>query len=578
MTRPRQVAAASGATRLLARRARWGVLAVLGLILVGIALRLHQAGTRSLEYDEIWTLQEYSTGPVKPIFTHLATPNNHPLHSLLVRGSVGVFGYSPFATRLPAWLAGCALLALLPWLAWRFTGSGAAAIAASALAAANAPLLHFSQTARGYTLQTLLLYAWLALVLEALRRRRRPLELAALALAPVLATLTLATSILWLAPMGLLLLGWLWQEQPPGPARQRLARLITVRRTVLLACLAGALGSLVWLALAMPQLRQAQARFGNPITAPGELWHQALEMLPLLAGYPVLALAVLAVVVARDRRLVLAAWLVALAPFALAVVTSMGPARAYLASVPALILAAAAAVPALAARCPPHWQARLAGALNVAIAIAALGLMPHGLGNWRPPDWPMAHRRLTAELPADIYPVFPAGAGLTIQFRDPVAAPTANLRRLLAARRLGTVGHQDVSVRNCAHSGEELLLVPPSVQPTPIRLGGEQVWVYTLQPLAAAPPLELALVVAALAPAGADFTVLRDAIWGEQRQAWGALNGFTSWFPPDAQGQRAGAAVYARLADAAELARLRALDEQGEGLRCFVLASATTTP
>jgi hypothetical protein len=515
---------------------------------------------------------------VAAIFTKLATPNNHPLHSLLLRGSVGVLGYSILTTRLPALLAGCALLALLPWLAWRLTRSGAAAIAAAALTATNVPLLHFSQTARGYTLQTLLLYAWLALLLEALRSRRRPLELAALIATPVLATLTLATSVLWLTPLGALVLLWLWREQPPGPPRQRLARLITARRPVLLAMLAGALGCLVWLALAMPQLRQAQSLFGVLITRPGQLWQMLWGMVPPLAGWPVLVLAALALLAARDRRLPLAAWLVALTPFVLAFVTTRGPTRAYLASVPALILAAAAAVPALAERVPPRWRQHCATGLIVAATAAALLLLPHAIPQWRPPDWPRTFRQAVAELPEDVYPVFPAGMGLPIQFHDPVAAPTANLRRLLAPQRLGTVGYSSVSVRNSSHSGEEHLEVHPSARPEFASIGDESVYLYGLQPLAVAPPLDSAIVVAVIAPAEADFAALRDAVWGTRRQAWGALNGFIAWFPPDAQGRRAGAIAYASQADAAELARLRALDDQQPGLRCYVLTSAAPTP
>jgi hypothetical protein len=120
--------------------------------------------------------------------------------------------------------------------------------------------------------------------------------------------------------------------------------------------------------------------------------------------------------------------------------------------------------------------------------------------------------------------------------------------------------------------------VHPSVRPQYISIRDESVYVYGLQPLPEAPPLDSAIVVAVIAPAEADFPALRDAVWGARRQAWGALNGFACWFPPDAQGRRAGAIAYASQADAAELARLRALDEQQPGLRCYVLTSAPATP
>ena len=61
---------------------------------------------RGFEYDELWTLEHYARAEsVSVIFEDLTVPNNHPLHSLLVRWSVNLFGGSEWATRLPALLA-----------------------------------------------------------------------------------------------------------------------------------------------------------------------------------------------------------------------------------------------------------------------------------------------------------------------------------------------------------------------------------------------------------------------------------------------------------------------------------------
>ena len=41
--------------------------------------------TRDLEYDEIWSLEHYSGLTAAEIFSDLATPNNHPINSLLIQ-------------------------------------------------------------------------------------------------------------------------------------------------------------------------------------------------------------------------------------------------------------------------------------------------------------------------------------------------------------------------------------------------------------------------------------------------------------------------------------------------------------
>lgn len=59
----------------------------------------------ALEYDEIWTLENYASASLKVIFTELALPNNHPLNSLAVK-LTAFSGGAPQWIRLVPFLAG----------------------------------------------------------------------------------------------------------------------------------------------------------------------------------------------------------------------------------------------------------------------------------------------------------------------------------------------------------------------------------------------------------------------------------------------------------------------------------------
>ena len=59
---------------------------VAALILRGLFLN------RILEYDEIWTLKNYAPLDFTEIFQELATPNNHPVNTLIIKFISGFSG------------------------------------------------------------------------------------------------------------------------------------------------------------------------------------------------------------------------------------------------------------------------------------------------------------------------------------------------------------------------------------------------------------------------------------------------------------------------------------------------------
>ena len=136
------------------------------LAAAGIAFRCLEL-YRFLEYDEIWTFQCYAPLPWHEIFTDLATPNNHCLNSLLIKGLCSV---SPVCSagliRLPALAAGILLLLLALYAVWKTTRQPGALLMAAVWLSFQADLIHYSRTARGYTLQCLFVLAFFLLLIR----------------------------------------------------------------------------------------------------------------------------------------------------------------------------------------------------------------------------------------------------------------------------------------------------------------------------------------------------------------------------------------------------------------------------
>lgn len=128
------------------RQHRW---ILFGLIVLGTALRLHQLGV-GLWYDEIETLVRYARMPVGNIVTTYDSQNQHLFYSMLSSVTIGVFGESGWALRLPAAVFGVLSLWAVWWLGRRVT-SNVEALLATALLALSYHHVWFSQNARGYT-------------------------------------------------------------------------------------------------------------------------------------------------------------------------------------------------------------------------------------------------------------------------------------------------------------------------------------------------------------------------------------------------------------------------------------------
>lgn len=145
LARARREAVAS-----LRRDGRLHVWALGAVVVAGVALRvLHLS--QPIRYDEAATYLSFATRPLYLLVSDYSYPNNHILHTLLVRISTELFGDSPEAIRIPALTAGVLVLPATYLFARDFYDKWTGLVA-TAFVAVSAPQVLYSTNARGYTM------------------------------------------------------------------------------------------------------------------------------------------------------------------------------------------------------------------------------------------------------------------------------------------------------------------------------------------------------------------------------------------------------------------------------------------
>ncbi len=174
------------------------------IFLGGIILRCNALTSRSFEYDELWTLYNYSSLPFCEIFKQLTIANNHPINSLLIKWCVSLFGNT--GIRIPALICGILTIPVVCKIAWILLKNRFAVVLAAVLISFNACLVHFSQTGRGYSIQTFFIALFFLFVLlqkehSASSLKKRYLFCIGSSISAILSMLTLTTSILIVFPV-----------------------------------------------------------------------------------------------------------------------------------------------------------------------------------------------------------------------------------------------------------------------------------------------------------------------------------------------------------------------------------------
>ena len=126
------------------RRITLALLTILGALLRILELQ-HPMGS-----DESASWIYYASKPLVIGLTIYGSPNNHPLHTVLMHISGALLGDAEWALRLPAFIAGLVMIPLT-YVVGRTVGERGALIAA-ALTATWPALVDYSTDGRGYTL------------------------------------------------------------------------------------------------------------------------------------------------------------------------------------------------------------------------------------------------------------------------------------------------------------------------------------------------------------------------------------------------------------------------------------------
>ena len=145
---------------------------LLGAAIAGVALVLRLPWLwNALEYDEIWSLRNYAPLSLGKILTDLGLPNNHPLNSLWLKCVAGFD--SRALLRQHSLLSGVGTVIAGGWFALYWFRRRSAALWTMACLAVSSPLVGYSQSARGYSLQCFLLMLF-ALSAVSMQPRFRP--------------------------------------------------------------------------------------------------------------------------------------------------------------------------------------------------------------------------------------------------------------------------------------------------------------------------------------------------------------------------------------------------------------------
>lgn len=343
-------------------------MAVAVLVLVGAAVRLTFMD-EPMRYDEAFTLYTYVMTPVTHIAGTYDLPNNHVLYSLLTHYVWRVFGDQIWVVRLPAFVAGVALIPAV-YLAGRALYGRGAGLLAAAMTVGLAPLVEFSANGRGYTLGILLVVLSLWVAARLLERPTRG-DWIALAVLPALAFYAVPPMAFGAATV------WLWLG---GCALLRGQRATLVR----LAVATGA-AALLALLLYSPVLGQPAwsivPRVPVALAPLRDLADQVWRSWTAAAPHPLdwlLGLAFLAGLVFHRRiarqPLPIGAAAVAVVLFAIAVDEVSPFRRSWLYLLPLVAIQASGAIAHAARALAPRVQRpALAGAAAVVVVGAALG-------------------------------------------------------------------------------------------------------------------------------------------------------------------------------------------------------------
>ena len=177
-----------------------------GILLLAAGLRGYQLDRALGGNDENAMLLYFGYTHPKYIATTYSDPNNHIFHTLLVNLMTRWFGEdNALAVRMPTFLFGVAGLWMVYLIGLQITSSRWTATLSLLLASLNPVHIHYSQTARGYSLIMFFSAAIIYLSINLLHKKPGLREMGALVICGFLSIYTLPTNVFFLIGLA----GWL---------------------------------------------------------------------------------------------------------------------------------------------------------------------------------------------------------------------------------------------------------------------------------------------------------------------------------------------------------------------------------
>lgn len=460
-----------------------------GLFFILLGLRVFNMEVRSPEYDEIWTIQNYVNVPLEKIFTEVATPNNHPLNSFLIRLSTSAFGISMLAIRLPALIAFCALFVLCVLAARTFLNSSCARAAFAALVILNGGILHYAETARGYALQTLFVFgAFLSLLLyEKFKDQSKSQILYGLLflLSAVGACLSIASGVIFVTALSA---AW-WFVYTPF--RKGFPAMFARQKILWGAFVLFAAFVMLWYGRNYSEFAKGQGAFGENIAGVFPFFQFAGKTLYAMGAAFFLLVAAGGLFWVRDKEKKRLLWMI-LATSGLvllsAVVLKAGPARVYLPLLPLLAFAFGIVFDDLLARSEklrPYGKLLL-----VALCAGGVFLSNKQYQEWSDPDLGTAFLELKERIKQEIYVVYrPTDAYVLLNiFGDEIVKD--NLARMNAPRLLMLFHDNGIGCMGIADNNTHALPVSIPASESGTLKSGLPYWIYILRKVRTAEKLE----------------------------------------------------------------------------------------
>lgn len=417
------------------------------LAAAGIAFRC-QGLNRFLEYDEVWTFQFYVPLPWHEIFTDLATPNNHCLNSLLIKGLCSV---SPDCTagliRLPALAAGILTLLLALWAVWKTARQSGALLMTAVWLSFQMDLIHYSRTARGYSLQCFFVLAFFLLLVRPARSSGTWKTALLLFVCAVGACLSVTSGLIFAGACGaawLLCFAIARRKKKTGSVFPAVSEK-GGWKSVLAAGIAFLVFAGLWYGSQYAKLKQGQ-QFGETLSGPSDFLRFCGSTLAGL-HLPLLLILTAAGLFVRKRnpfRFLFSFTLIFCGLVLLsALATKAGPLRVYLPLYAPLTVSGAVAVTVLCrAVRRPNWSLP-AGLLA---ALVPLSVFPEDLKNAELPGSEHIAAEVMRETPKDTAVIYRRGDEVPVLFNCPESARDLQSRLQASAGLSGllVMGRRDV--------------------------------------------------------------------------------------------------------------------------------------